>query len=235
MTASHGHKTHAHGRGRRRALFGGSFDPIHVGHLAVARAAQHRFRLDEVHFIISGRPPHKHRHILASFPHRYAMVALACADNPRFAASLAEAGPDLSGREVYYSIETVRHFRRVYHQSGDRLFFILGADSFLEIPTWKDYESLLNACDFIVASRSGFRMDALRLVIPPELLGRAPAAGMDHPRAIALRRTCVYLLDTVKSHVSATEIRRRLRHGQTIRGLVPPRVEDYIGKQALYR
>ncbi len=238
MTAPPSHKAaaHPHGRPRKIALFGGSFDPIHVGHLAVARAAQRRFDLDQVYFIPSGRPPHKHRHILASFPHRFTMVALACADHAHFVASLAEAGPDLSGREVYYSIETARHFRHVFHQHGDHIYFILGADSFLEIPTWKEYEALLGACDFIVASRPGFRTEALRLVIPPELLGRPAARGAPaDPRAIALRRTTVHLLDTVTSHVSATEIRRRLHRGQSIRGLVPVRVEEYIGKQALYR
>ena len=173
---------------------------------------------------------------MAAYPHRFAMVALACAEHPHFVPSLAEAGPDLSGRQVFYSIDTVCHFRHLFHEPGDRLYFILGADSFLEIPTWKDYEALLGACDFIVASRPGFRTDALRLVIPPELLGRPGAAreALD-PRAIPLRRTIVYLLDTVASHVSATEVRRRLDRGQSIHGLVPARVEEYITKQALYR
>ncbi|HEX9576926.1 MAG TPA: hypothetical protein VF993_04190, partial [Myxococcales bacterium] len=136
----------------------------------------------------------------------------------------------------YYSIETVRHFRRVFHQHGDHLYFILGTDSFLEIPTWKEYEALLVSCDFIVASRPGFHTEALRLVISPELLGRPAARGaLANPRAIALRRTTVHLLDTVASHVSATEIRRRLHRGQSIHGLVPARVEEYIGKLSLYR
>jgi len=233
LSAPHPPKAQAHGHRspRKIALFGGSFDPIHVGHLAVAHAAQRRFDLDEVYFIPSGRPPHKHRHNLAPFPHRFAMVALACAENPRFVQSLAEAGSDLSGRQVFYSIDTVRHFGQRFRRHGDHLYFILGADSFLEIPTWKEYEALLGSCDFIAASRPGFRTDMLRLVIPPELLGRTPALD---PRAIALRRTCVYLLDTVRSGVSATEIRRRLQRGQSIHGLVPARVEEYICKQALY-
>ncbi len=232
MSAPDPHRAPAHGRARKIALFGGSFDPIHVGHIAVARAAERRFHLDQVHFIPCGRPPHKHRHDLAPFPHRFAMVALACAEHPHFVPSLAEAGPDLSGRQVFYSIDTVRHFRQLSRRDGDHLYFMVGADSFLEIPTWKDYEALLGSCDFIVASRPGFRMEALRLVIPPELLGRT---GSLDPRAIALRRTSVYLLDTVTSHVSATEVRRRLHRGQSIHGLVPLRVEEYILKQALYR
>lgn len=223
-------------RERRIALFGGTFDPIHIGHLAVARAAERRFHLDEIHFIPTGRPPHKHRAGMASYADRYAMVALACADHPRFIASLAESGAGHSGRETFYSVDTVRHFKHKFHGPGVHLYFLLGADSFLQIPSWKDYETLLGLCDFIVASRPGFKSDTLRLVIPPELFARR---GSEHapldPRAITLRRTVIYLLDTVSSHVSATEVRRRLDSNESIHGLVPPRVEEYINKQALYR
>lgn len=223
-------------RERRIALFGGTFDPIHVGHLAVARAAERRFHLDETHFIPTGRPPHKNMRGMASYADRYAMVALACADHPRFIASLAESGEGHSGREKFYSVDTVKHFKQKFHGPGLRLYFLLGADSFLQIPTWKDYETLLGLCDFIVVSRPGFQSDALRLVIPPELLARPGSAHAPlDPRAIALRRTTVYLLDTVSSHVSATEVRYRLDTHASIHGLVPPRVEEYITKQALYR
>lgn len=226
--------THTH-HPRCIALFGGSFDPIHSGHIAVARAADRRFHFDEIHFILCGRPPHKHRHDLALFAHRFAMLGLACADHPHFIPSLAEAGSDFTGRRVFYSIDTVRHFRSLYNHRGDKLFFILGADSFLKIATWHEYEALLHTCDFVVASRPGFRMDALRLVIPPELLGRPKSVEPHDPHSIQLRRTTVHLLDTVSSHVSATEVRKRLDRGQSIHGLVPLRVEEYISKQALYR
>jgi nicotinate-nucleotide adenylyltransferase len=124
----------------------------------------------------------------------------------------------------------VRRFHREH--PDDHLFFILGADQFLEIPTWKNYESLLDACDFIIASRPGFRLDALRLVIPPEKLGRSTAPDS---HKIALRRTEIHLLTTVASHVSSTEVRERLERKQGIHGLVPARVEEYILGQALYR
>jgi len=215
---------------RSIALFGGSFDPVHVGHIAVARAAQRKFHLDEVHFVIAGRPPHKTKDKLTPFRHRFTMVALACAGRAHFLPSLAEAGPDRSGRRVCYSIDTVCIFRRA-QRPRDKCFFILGADQFLEIPTWRSYEALLDSCDFIVVSRPGFRMSALRSVVPAKLL--APGAHRD-AHSIALRRTTVHLLDSVRSHVSATEVRRRCRRGQSIRGLVPPRVEDYILRQALY-
>jgi nicotinate-nucleotide adenylyltransferase len=228
--------TRGHARERRIALFGGTFDPIHSGHLAIARAAERRFHLDEIHFVPSGRPPHKHRSGMASYADRYAMVALACAGNPRFIASLAESGAGHSGSEVFYSVDTVRHFKRQLDGTGTHLYFMMGADSFLQIPAWKDYETLLGLCDFIVASRPGFPLDALQRVIPHELFARpgSPQAPLD-PRAIALRRTSVHVLDTVSSQVSATEVRRRLDRNKSIRGLVPPRVEEYITKQALYR
>jgi nicotinate-nucleotide adenylyltransferase len=224
---------------RRIALFGGSFDPIHSGHLTVACAADRRFNFDEVHFVVAGRPPHKLDEQLAPFPHRFAMVALACAEHPHFVPSLAEAGEDASGQQLFYSIDTVRHFKRVYHGSGDRLYFILGADAFLELPLWREYETLLGLCDFIVASRPGIRAEALRLVIPPELLGRPPLKPAedipDAPVIAQLRRTTVHLLEALSSDVSSTDVRRRAHRGQAIHGLVSARVEEYILKQGLYR
>ena len=103
------------------------------------------------------------------------MVALACADHPGFLPSLAEAPVEGAAPHVFYTIDTVRRFHREH--PDDHLYFIVGADQFLEIPTWKNYEALLDSCDFIIASRPGFRLDALRLVIPPEKLGaqRQPA------------------------------------------------------------
>jgi nicotinate-nucleotide adenylyltransferase len=221
---------------KRIALFGGTFDPIHTGHLAVARAAERRFHLDEIHFIPAGRPPHKKSEVETCFTDRYAMVSLACADHSRFLASLAESGADRAGHELFYSIDTVRSFKHKLQGTNTRIYFLMGADSFLHIPTWKDYETLLGLCDFIVASRPGFNITALRLVIPPALLiPRGSADAPLDPRAISLRRTTIYVLDTVTSHVSATEVRGRLEHKESIHGLVPPRVEEYIRKQALYR
>lgn len=224
---------------RRIAVFGGSFDPIHNGHLAVARAADRRFNFDEIHFIPASRPPHKLKQHLAPFPHRYAMVALACTEHPHFVPSLAEAGEDFSGTQLHYSVDTVRYFRHAYHGHGDRIFFMIGADAFLDIPMWKEYESLLGLCDFIIANRPGIRAEALKLVIPPHLMA-APNSKRDPDpppsQLIAqLRRTNVYLLENVSSDVSATDIRRRAQKCQAIHGLVSARVEEYILKQGLYR
>jgi len=224
------HHRAGHNHGRAIALFGGTFDPIHSGHVAVAQAAQRRFHLDAVHFIPSFRPPHKSKQLLATFAHRYAMVALACAEHSSFVPSLAEAPGESAAPHVNYTIDTVRKFRREHPE--DHVYFILGADQFLEIPTWRYYDHLLDACDFIIAHRPGFRLDALRLVIPPEKLGRTSSHDAN---TIALRKSAVHLLGTVTSHVSSTEVRQRLEKHQSIHGLVPARVEEYILGQALYR
>jgi nicotinate-nucleotide adenylyltransferase len=222
--------TRSPGQPRSIALFGGTFDPIHSGHIAVALAARRRFHLDAVYFIPSSRPPHKTKLILTPFAHRYALVALACADHEGFLPSLAEAPPDASGTHVFYSLDTVKKFKKEF--PSDHLYFILGADQFLEIPTWRNYETLLDSCDFIIANRPGFRMDALRLVIPPEMQGRVISRDANR---ITLRKSTVYLLSTVRSHISSTEVRQRLHAGKPVDGLVAPSVQDYIRRQGLYQ
>src|SRR5436305_1132190 len=193
LTTAQAHRTAAKHHPRRIAIFGGSFDPIHNGHLAVARAADRRFNFDEIHFIPASRPPHKLKQHLAPFPHRYAMVALASTEHPHFVPSLAEAGEDFSGTQLHYSVDTVRYFRHAYHGPGDRIFFMIGADAFLDIPMWKEYESLLGLCDFIIANRPGIRAEALKLVIPPDLMAPANAKRDPDPSpsqlVAQLRRT----------------------------------------------
>lgn len=243
LTTAQAHRTAAKHQPRRIALFGGSFDPIHAGHLAVARAADRRFNFDEIHFVPASRPPHKLKQHLAPFPHRFAMVALACAEHPHFVPSLAEAGEDFSGTQLHYSVDTVRYFRHAYNGPGDRVFFIVGADAFLDIPMWKEYEALLGLCDFVIANRPGIRLEALRLVIPPDLHA-GPAQRTDKedealaggsPVVARLQRSTVYLLENVANEASATDIRRKANRGQSIHGLVSARVEEYILKQGLYR
>lgn len=212
------------------AIFGGTFDPIHRGHLIVAEAAARRFKLDKVYFVPSSRPPHKRREELAAFSHRYAMVALACATKGRFLPSLAEAPPnELQSTRVFYSIDTVRFFRKQYPH--DLIYFILGADSFLEIPIWKNYEMLLKSCDFIIASRPGIKSEALKRVIPERML-REQKSSND---VIKLKKSTVHLLTSVASTASSTEIRKRCKTGTSIHTLVPAAVEEYILRQALYR
>ena len=217
---------------RSLALFGGTFDPVHRGHLEAACAARDQFGLGAVHFVVAGRPPHKSRAPLSPYPHRCAMVALACAGQRRLSLSLAEAGPDFSGRATSYSIDLVRaHRKRLPHSA--HLYFLIGADAFLDIGNWRESEALLDSCDFIVVSRPGFRLETLRAALPAGMLaaGRRPAAR----GTLQLRRSTVHLISSVHVDVSSTGIRGRVVRGLSIRSLVPAGVEDYICKQGLYR
>ncbi len=215
---------------RTIGLFGGTFDPIHSGHLAAARAACREFGLSEVHFVPSARPPHKTAREMAPFADRYAMVVLACAGYPALVASRLEA--DTRRRRPYYTLETIERARQQFGR-GVKLYFLVGADSFEELPTWKDWKNLLEACDFIVVNRPGHSLKRLRRVIPRKLLGRR--GGSEEANRIALRRTVIYLLRGVQVPVSSTTIRRRAARGLSLRGMVPRVVEEYIRQRKLYR
>ncbi|MCI0404313.1 MAG: nicotinate-nucleotide adenylyltransferase [Acidobacteria bacterium] len=217
---------------RNIALFGGTFDPVHFGHLAAAKAAARRFHLDRVLFVPSGAPPHKRSRPLTPFAHRYAMLALATAGESRFEPSLLEA--ENSG--AHYSIETVRRMKRTFGR-GERLFFLIGVDAFLDIATWRRSDDLLQECDFIVVSRPGFRLQDVLEALPPTA---RKAALLRNPRSLgkaslSLGRTKIHLLESVRVGVSATEVRRAARRGQPLGRLVPATVADYIRKMGLYR
>jgi len=199
-------------RALRIGILGGTFDPIHSGHLAVARAARRRFRLDLVYFIPCGQPPHKQSRGLSPFLHRFAMVALACAGEPAFVPSLLEAGADLQGTQKSYSIDTVRRLRRLAPRA--KLYFILGADAFLYLPKWKRVQQLVRLCDFIVATRPGTDLRKLARVAVPN--------------------ATVHFLGGVQVDASASQVRQAARRGRSVAGLVPSAVADYIAKMALY-
>ena len=192
--------------------------------------ATRRFALDKVLFIPSGNPPHKSGDHLTPFEHRFAMVTLGCADEPRFVPSLLEE-PAGDGR-TYYSINTVRKVRRALI-SGDHLFFLVGVDAFLDLPKWKEYQQLLDLVDFIVVSRPKFRDTDIARVVPHELRG----PGLDDPahHTIALRKSTLHILRGVDVPVSSREIRAAIRARRDVSGLVPPLVEEYIRKESLYR
>jgi nicotinate-nucleotide adenylyltransferase len=200
----------------RIALFGGTFDPIHSGHLRAARAAARRYRLDRVLFVPSGNPPHKLQDRLSPFAHRYAMVALAASRDPRFVPSLLES-PTPDGRRRY-SIDTVRAAKRQLKKS-DELFFLIGADAFLDLPHWKSFHRLLRSTQFIVVLRPG--------ISPAEIAGIIP-----RPWA---RSTTIHVLAGLNVAISSREIRHAIRAGNRVTGLVPPLVEQYIEKEGLYR
>jgi nicotinate-nucleotide adenylyltransferase len=210
------------------AIFGGTFDPIHSGHLRAAKAAARKFHLDRILFVPTGHPPHKASGRLTAFEHRYAMVALACAGNRNFVPSLLEA-PSPDGRPSY-SIETVERVRRSL-RARDRLYFIVGADAFLDLPHWRDFRRLLESADFIVVSRPGFKGEAIGTVIPKDFLPRNCQPG---PGRVPMRRSTLYTLQGVHVAVASREIRNAVRKGRRPAGCVPPLVEQYIRKEGLY-
>ncbi len=213
----------------RIAIFGGTFDPIHSGHVQAAKAAARKFCLNRILFIPTGHPPHKTSNGLTDFHHRFAMVALACAEDPRFVPSLLES-PDLHPGP-HYSIDTVRRVRRML-KPDDSLYFLIGIDAWLDLPHWKQFRRLLGLADFIVVSRPGFDNREIENVVPRDLLNqRQPRAGSRQSR---LRHTTLHILRDVEVPVASRDLRRAIQQKQSVAGLVPLQVEQYILKEGLY-
>ncbi|MGH9354987.1 MAG: nicotinate-nucleotide adenylyltransferase [Terriglobia bacterium] len=212
------------------ALFGGTFDPIHNGHVQAAKAAARKFRLDRVLFVPSGNPPHKRRQRLTPYAHRLAMVALACARERKLIPSLLEA-PRPDGK-LQYSVDTARAVRRSVGAS-DRLFFLIGLDAFYDLKQWKKPEQLLALAEFIVVSRPGFRIDHLLAALPPRL---ARDVRWDkRAGTVTFGRSRMHVLSGLHVPVASSEIRRRLRGGRSVTGLIHPLVEEYILKANFYK
>ncbi len=160
------------------------------------------------------------------------MVALACASHPRFIPSPLEA--PTSARKVFYSVDTVLGVVRERKQD-DRPYFLIGVDAFLDIQTWHRWRQLFRLVNFIVISRPGFPLGKIRETLPLDLLGGPwPPAKMKMPQNIELKSSTMYLVDGVQESVSARAIREAARQGRSLRGLVPPAVNDYIQKERLY-
>lgn len=193
-------------------IMGGTFDPIHFGHLLMAEEARQAFGLRQVVFVPNGRPAHKKEYLVTDPEMRYAMTQLAIAGNSRFRCSRVEI--DRPGPS--FAIDTIRHFRAEYPDADD-LYFITGADAILQILTWKDYESVLKECRFIAATRPGFVLDRVT-----EVAGRALVEQIS-------------FLTIPGLDISSTDIRRRIREGRSIKYLTPEPVEEYIAEARLYR
>jgi nicotinate-nucleotide adenylyltransferase len=218
-------------------LFGGTFDPIHRGHLEAARRAAKKYKLQRVEFVVSDVPPHKFRQQITPYLHRYAMVTLALVGEKIFFPSTLEAPEESSdGPRFRYSIETVRRVKQSLKKS-DRLFFLIGIDAFAEIATWREPEALLRECEFIVVSRPGYRLADVGRALPLTLQpGAAVLKGLEKAKTqhLVYAGLSVHLLDGVKVPVSASEIRKTLAQGRSVDRFVPPRVAEYIKKMKLY-
>jgi nicotinate-nucleotide adenylyltransferase len=210
--------------GRSIGLFGGTFDPIHVGHLRCALEVKEAFNLDQIVFILAAAPPHKVDRSIIDTKDRWNMVKAAIAGNPSFALSDIEIRRE--GKS--YSIVTISYYHHRL-KTGEGLFFIVGADAFSEIETWKDYPRLFTLCDFIVISRPTF--DPLQApVLQSEGFIQEERNRFLHPSGHS-----VTLLDVTPFGISSTEIRRIVKEGRSLTYLVPQAVEEYIMSKGLYR
>ena len=188
-------------------MYGGTFDPIHVGHLEIARKVSQVFEIEKVLFVPAQVAPHKIGRRVTKAIHRYAMLALATQEDPQLLLSSFE----LDAPDRCYTVDTVAHFQRALGDSTE-LFFIMGADSWAEITMWREWERLLTLINFIVVTRPGYER------------GTAHASN-------------IFFTDVVMNDASATNIRRLAREGRydELRNLLPGRVLEYIKKYEIYR
>jgi nicotinate-nucleotide adenylyltransferase len=233
-------------------LFGGTFDPIHRGHLALARAAQEAFQLGRIYFVPANFPPHKQRQSPASYFHRYAMVVLATMNEKAFLPSFLEA-PDEPARSTVtgkrrkpeveipranYTMDTLRRLRPMLKKS-DRLFFLIGIDAFKNIATWHQAEALFGECEFIVASRPGFSLADVANALPEKLRPKSaitkPFAKQPAKGDLVLAGATVHLLENVNQDISATAIRDAVVAKRPLTKFVEAEVAEYIKKMELYK
>jgi nicotinate-nucleotide adenylyltransferase len=240
-------------------LLGGTFDPIHRGHIALARAAMEKCKLSRIYFVTANVPPHKQLQPLSPFLHRYAMVALATAPERVFIPSLLEAPEESPGGESAaalskskdkarddkdrtlkpnYTIDTVRRLKRSL-RAGDRLFLLIGIDAFADIAQWHQAEDLFRECAFVVASRPGYSLADVANALPERLRPKPAVTRPFHKQAatgdLVLTGATVHLLEKVHQPVSATAIRDAAGAGKSLGRLVDASVADYIKKAGLYK
>jgi nicotinate-nucleotide adenylyltransferase len=229
-------------------LFGGTFDPIHRGHLALARAARERCKLSRILFVPADVPPHKQGQPLSAFPHRYAMIALATAQEKDFIPSMLEAPQDLDAggpgkgktrvAKPNYTIDTVRRLKQSCKQA-DRLFLLIGIDAFADITNWHQAEALFRECEFIVASRPGYSLADVANALPASLRPRQEVTRPFQKQAatgdLVLKGVTIHLLDEVYQPISSTTIREAAAAGKPLTRFVEPAVADYIRKTGLYK
>jgi len=221
----------------RIGVLGGTFNPVHIGHLHIARNIQELFALSQVHFVVATIPPHKSPEDLIPFTHRYAMVGLAVAGVNSFIPSLVELEPQASP----FSIDTMDKLTRRMGLDGSSLYFIAGGDSLLEVKSWRQSEKLLNSYNFVFVVRPGTERIVPEEVVPPKVLPRVrDFTGL---KRVQMRRRIaeevtgesrIYIVDIGAPNISATRIRSLASAQKSIHRLVPGPVREYIRKLHLY-
>ncbi|HLE20753.1 MAG TPA: nicotinate-nucleotide adenylyltransferase [Vicinamibacteria bacterium] len=213
---------------KRWGVLGGTFDPIHFGHLRAAESVREAMALDRIVFVPSRVPPHKARPSVTSAEDRYLMVEAAVSLQPTFEVSRIE----IERQAPSYTIDTLA---QLAGQDPEReVFFITGIDAFREIRTWRQWEELLRTYSFIVHGRPGYGLAGAFEVVPEELRSRLVEIRNGAPPS-SERGPSIYLVNALTLNISATEIRAFVRAGRSIRYLVPPEVESYIAEHRLYK
>ena len=218
-------------------VLGGTFNPIHLGHLHIARNTQQLFSLEQVHFVVATMPPHKRPEDLIPFTHRYAMVSMAVSETPSFIPSLIELEPEASP----YSYDTMKKLAYNVKPQKGILYFIAGGDSLLEIHLWRESEKLLRTYNFIFVMRPGTKPIVLGDVLPARIVPRVTdLTGLSRTQARRrietedAKTSRIYLVDAGAPDISATKIRKQISLGKSIRREVPGAVREYIRKLQLY-
>lgn len=219
---------------KRIAIYGGTFDPVHSGHLEIARQVSPLFAIDEFLFVPARVAPHKLDREVTSVLHRHAMLALATNTEPR----LCIASFELDSPERQYTVDTLVHFRSRFGESAD-LFFVMGTDSWAEITTWREWQRLLTLANLIVVTRPGYEFTAAH--VPADNAAsiidmRGPTRDFE-ALSVEAGAQRIFVTDAVMLDVSATEIRQAAREDRAgeLNELVPLAVADYIRKYRLYR
>lgn len=221
-------------RRKRIAVYGGTFDPIHFGHLAVAQNVIELFEIDQLFFVPARQAPHKVARQVTEPIHRYAMLAIATEDDERLLISTVE----LDAPDRRYTVETLRYFQTKFGESVD-LFFVMGTDSWAEITTWREWRTLLGLTNQIVVTRPGYEANPrAEIESPTEVVD---VRGLNAARVAKLldeaRGPHVYITDAAMVDVSATAIRNAARSNRKdeLQTMVPASIADYILKYQLYK
>lgn len=221
----------------RLGVLGGTFNPIHLGHLHIARSVQKIFSLSEVRFVVAATPPHKSPKNLIALNHRYAMVSLATAEEPLFVPSLME----LERQASPYSVDTMRKITRSVGRDRGEIYFIAGGDSLCDVKSWRESEKLLTFYNFIFALRPGSDVGNFKDYLPEKSWSRV--CDCTGPDRIQLRRKIneeksgrnrIFIVDVDAPDISATRIRTLAASGKNFRSSVPGPVCSYIKKLKLY-